>query len=817
MAARRGKGRGRKPSQDVLPLLGVSGCLMRMRGGRTNVAIRMAGSNDALSTYDQRVAEAEALASCVRTVNWPASICRLPKSVDANESLVLIDAQADALRRSLAQERDEGRAKALAARLGLLSKHVRPAAEREALAGGGVAFATYVVMAFPAGIADSTALRDARIFIDHANSLGRGARLCDASEVVELLQLYFTPKRVDADAVRGLAPVLPAGKGRRARRGAPHSDPFVVAAVAPDIVEGRASLQADELCVRALTVTNFQSQVDVGWADALLNQPDTPVCIRLEPFDGSALLEGIDQHMGQTEDKLLGRTTASQRDELARQRRHGEKMLELAGDEGERFFMATVTCVLRAASPEQLDRDTEYFRSACKARGMNFKVIPNNQLAGYLGASPLRAPDDASEQQAARPFPSRTIGWSLFCQNPGIDDGHGIRLGHDSAGGLVRENVVVASNGRPNHNMLVLGETGCGKSALAKHLFLMEYLVYGSKVIIFDPEGEFVDLCRALGGDVVRPGTKSAAKLSPFQPRAISYSDDEDDEDDAAEQLVLLSTLPFVKSFLKIAFTIEDGLLESLEVALERTYAGYGIDKDTTFSEYRERSMSYPVMEDLYRALGELAEQGSPAAAEYGRLAQKVRTAAVGIQAALWNSRSTLGLDADFIVIDTESMSDEGPMKQAQYYNLLSWVWSEARLAPRTGRPIRIGMDEAHTVVNDQLPAAADMVRSMIKRIRKRDGGMTIITQEVNDMLAENIAQQGAAICNNCTYKFFGRSEADNLEAVKRLYRIEDDLAERIRSAPRGEFAHFAGTDRTWLDVDIEPWEFELFGSKGGR
>lgn len=42
-------------------------------------------------------------------------------------------------------------------------------------------------------------------------------------------------------------------------------------------------------------------------------------------------------------------------------------------------------------------------------------------------------------------------------------------------------------------------------------------------------------------------------------------------------------------------------------------------------------------------------------------------------------------------------------------------------------------------------------------------------------------------------------------------------LTDKIETAECGEFALFAAArDRTWVKVDIEPWEFELFDGRAG-
>lgn len=603
-------------------------------------------------------------------------------------------------------------------------------------------------------------------------------------------------------------------------------DALLLAAVTPDITENPTSIDVGEDCCCVINFTQYMTENDIGWADPILNRPNMPVCIRCEPESATRLREGVDQHEYQVADKMAStHMTASKQDELERQGRHGMRMLQMLGDEGEKFYEVSISAVMRAPDHEKLERDLHYYRSVVQGAGIDFTVKQRNQLAGLMAASPLRSEDRYGWESSVFPMPGSTLGYSLFPREPGILDASGITLGHDALGGLVRVNTVDRTATRHNSNIVIFGASGSGKSTTAKKVTLLEYLSYGSRAIIIDPEGEWVELARALGADVISIGAKSSAKLSPLEPRALTFetegdhgAGDVDEDDDATRQLVLLSTIPFAKSFMELAFDIPKDELDSLEVALEHAYAKYDIDKETTFAEYRDGHMSYPIMKDLYDSLLALMNSDANHRDIYDSLARRLRTAAVGINAPLWNTRSSISTDADFVVINTEDMSSSESMKQAQYYNLLSWVWSEVRMNSIADRPLRIVLDECHQIVNARSLAAADLVKSIVKRCRKRNAQTMLITQDVSDLLSPGIRAQGAAICNNATYKFIGLSEGENARAVADLYTMPDELVERLKKAEKGNFAFFAGvSEGTWLKVDLEPWEKDIIGRGGGR
>lgn len=617
------------------------------------------------------------------------------------------------------------------------------------------------------------------------------------------------------------------GKGPiRGRKGpAKPVDALLIAAITPDMHVDPCAIDVDGTRCAVINYVDYETENDIGWLDVVLNQPNMPLCIRLEPETAVHLRDGIDMNERHVKNSLAdSRMSASKEDMLMREATHGRRMLQMLGDSNAKFFEVAISSVLRTGGEEAMTRDLNYYKTLVESAGMRLLVKQYNQMQAFMAASPAMTRDRDGWESSCFPMPASTIGHTLFTREPGLADPVGIQMGHDNLGGTVRLDIVSRAPSRHNSNIVIFGSAGSGKSATAKKLALHEYLIWGSRVIVIDPEGEWVDIGRRLG-EVIKVGAKSSAKISPLEPRALTYDEesdtgeaDIDDDDDATRQLVLLSTIPFAKAFMQLAFDIPAEEMDSLEIALERAYGRYGIGQTTDFHEYRTKGLSYPIMTDVYEELMELKGEEPEHAGVYDRLARRLRSAAVGINSPLWNSRTTIESNSDFLVINTEDMSASESMKAATYFNLLSFVWSNVRMAPKTGKPIRVILDEGHTAVNPRSVASADMVKSIVKRIRKRGGGTTFITQEVNDLLNQDIRAQGAAICNNATYKFLGQAEGDNARAMAELYGMPPELVERVKKADKGNFALYAGTlDRTWLKVDLAEWEKGLFGDKGGK
>jgi len=67
----------------------------------------------------------------------------------------------------------------------------------------------------------------------------------------------------------------------------------------------------------------------------------------------------------------------------------------------------------------------------------------------------------------------------------------------------------------PNMNSVILATAGAGKSFTVK-LEALRYLINGIPVIIIDPENEYEQLCKKVGGTYINISTNSQQFLNPF-------------------------------------------------------------------------------------------------------------------------------------------------------------------------------------------------------------------------------------------------------------------------------------------------------------
>ena len=384
----------------------------------------------------------------------------------------------------------------------------------------------------------------------------------------------------------------------------------------------------------------------------------------------------------------------------------------------------------------------------------------------------------------AFPMMSSTLGYLLPTSTPGLDHGHGITLGQDRYGGLVRIDVETNTEDCPNSNIFIAAESGSGKSTLAKDVILQERALYGAKVIVLgDPESEFGYFCMATGGSRCRawaatatsrrssratsarpttpPTTARSRATSRCWPRARPRSTN------TCSRRRSRSSRPSCRWHSK---GITDDLLDYLDIALEALYADHGIMVETTFREYYAGPMTYPNMRELYRSSSRSAGTTGPRPSRSGasrwpcdpRPPGTTRTCGTPARTSTPRRTSSCSTPRGY----PKTRDQAGAILQPHHLGLVAGA-----RAALLGQYVRLVADEIHTVMNRNSPDAANQIGNIAKRIRKYGGGLMCITQMITELMDPEIASAGRAVIYNSAYKFFGRSSGRTPAATSTRYR----------------------------------------------
>lgn len=575
------------------------------------------------------------------------------------------------------------------------------------------------------------------------------------------------------------------------------------------------SLVLGDQRARVIAVTDYPPKVGAAWLSRVANMPGIICTTHIYPTDPLKLVQDINKSIGEIWGTLNSGGNALLMQRSEQQYKDATELLRKIDQEQQNVFFFCVLILVMAEDESKLNKKARKVESSLAAAGMRGRTLLFNQEDGLKASGPWGMLPESIKKICARNMPSETVAAAFPFTDSGLNDGNGIILGRDKKGGIILVDLWKRGNDRTNSNITVLGKPGMGKSTAIKHIILNEY-GQGTKVIAIDPEREYKDICSKVNGNWVDCGGGIKGRINPLQVR-VSPIDSEDEKEEerlyskevtARGHLSLhIQTLrTFFKLYLKGISEVEIAIIEK---ELEALYSSFGITWNTDPRNiYNDK---YPHIGDLYDWIYKKKDQD-----EYKKLALLLRSAAIGADSALWAGYTTIEAKSDFTVLDINSLQDsDDKVKRAQYFNILGWAWNE--ISFNRMEKVLLPVDECYLLIDPETPQALQFLRNVSKRIRKYEGGLMPISQNVVDFLDPAVKRYGQALLDNPCYKLLmGQGEKD-LEALTKLMHLSEAEIEMLAQGKRGEGLLVAGNKRVHALVELANGEMELFGAAAGN
>ncbi|WP_054029112.1 VirB4 family type IV secretion system protein [Bacillus sp. FJAT-28004] len=575
-----------------------------------------------------------------------------------------------------------------------------------------------------------------------------------------------------------------------------------------------------EMYQRVVTIINFPNRVGPGWISQVATLPGVVASIHATPTDPVELANQIRISVGEMEGKLNQGGNGVNMSRVAQQYKDAIYLINKIDNESQAVFFVTVVFLVTATDMDMLQERCKKLEAKLSGAGMRGRTPMFRQEEGLKSVGPYRILAPEIAEIGARNMPVETIAASYPFVYSGINDGDGILLGSDKDGGILLVDFWQRDGSRTNSNVTVLGKPGVGKSTVIKKCLSFEH-ANDTDVIIIDPEREYKDLTHRLQGDWINCGAGGdKGRINPLQIRNVPL-DDEEDTEEALFTKEMKSQGPLALHFqiLRTFFRLYCGKdltklkLSYLELALEDVFKKKDIIWQTDPNQLK--NADYPFMEDIFYWLEEMSKKESTKAV-WEELMMLIRPAAVGADSGLWNGPTTLTGDSDFICLDTHNLLDAAKeIQQAQYFNILGWSWNKIA-SDRTRKTILAG-DEFYLNVDPDNPETLKFTRNASKRIRKYEGGLWVITHDMNDFMDPAVRRYGQSLLSNPTYKIIMGQGEQEIKSLTELMHLSEKEIETLMAGNRGEALFFAGSKRVHASIEVSNEELALFGKGGGR
>lgn len=573
-----------------------------------------------------------------------------------------------------------------------------------------------------------------------------------------------------------------------------------------------------------IVITAYPGDVDDLWLSRYVHLPGVSMtmhCVPTQPFN---LVNSIRLTMGEAEARMeTGNSVTKQR--AKKQFDDSELLFKKLEEEQQKVFNVVIIFNVIASNQELLDIRVRNLTQKLSGAGMRGRRPINNQEEAFLSSGPWGVNVDSKIYKMGwRNMPAETVAGSFPFVYAGLNDGQGFILGKDSSGGIVLIDLWMRSGSRTNSNFTILGKPGMGKTTTIKKMMKEEF-GRGCKIILLDPEDEYASLAVGCGGAVIDIGDGTRGRINVLQVRGKVPVDDPDEENPlySAEELaggLVALHFNFLRTFFKMYlreskedrdFTKKH--LAVLEMALIETYEKFGIGWDTDPSTIPNDK--WPHMGDLYEVI--TSKRGEDRYKQYWEdLELLLFPAAEGADRFLWCGPTTLEATDEVVVLNLQKILDaDESVKRAQFFNALSWAWGI--IDEDWQQRIILGVDEAYLLADPETPQSLMFLRNCSKRMRKREGGLWVITHNMIDFMDESIRRYGQALLDNPSYKLFMGQGENEVEALSTLLHLSDKEKETIAGASRGQGLLLAGTKRISIKVEITDDDLAFIGSAGGR
>lgn len=205
------------------------------------------------------------------------------------------------------------------------------------------------------------------------------------------------------------------------------------------------------------------------------------------------------------------------------------------------------------------------------------------QKEGFLSVLPVGTNQFGAQYE--RVLPASSVA-NLYPFNfSGKTDPQGLYLGRDKYGTNILVDFDRRAEDKTTSNILILGNSGQGKSYLLK-LILTNIRESGKTIICLDPESEYEELTKAMGGCYI-DFMSGEYTINPLEPKAWSDSTEETEADapEAFRKVTRLSQhIAFLKDFFRSYKDFTDAQVDTIEILLMKLYARFGITDSTDYS-----------------------------------------------------------------------------------------------------------------------------------------------------------------------------------------------------------------------------------------
>ncbi len=546
--------------------------------------------------------------------------------------------------------------------------------------------------------------------------------------------------------------------------------------IAPEAIEVDFTFQKiNSTYTRTLFVAGYPRSVPANWLSPLINFPhQITVGMFIYPVDSTEVLDNLKRKIKEMEAENQSDLRAGKISNINTEIKLEDARFirEDLAKGSERFFQFGLYITITATSKEELDKVTKAIQSSLGSLLIVSKKATLQMDEGFkttlpMGVDKLVITRNMDTTSLATTFPFTS---SELAMETGIV--YGINEHNDSL-------VIFDRFKMENANMVIFAKSGAGKSYTVK-LEVLRQLMFGCEIIVMDPEHEYEDLCKAVGGEYINFTFGSQAKINPFDLSALY----EEGENELGQKIISIHGL--LKVMLGAMTPQQDAILDR---ALVSAYKAKGITPDPA-----TQTNEPPLMEDVYKALIGMENKDAD------DIAARLEKFITGSFRGIFDQASNIDIKSQLTVFSVKEMEEE--MRPVAMYVILDFIWTRVKKDLKKRLLI---IDEAWYFMKHS--DSASFIYSMVKRARKYYLGITTITQDVEDFLRNDY---GKAIVTNASIQFLMKQSSASIPVLAETFFLSQGERQLLVTSDVGEGVFFAGQNHVAIRVVASDEEHSL-------
>ena len=538
------------------------------------------------------------------------------------------------------------------------------------------------------------------------------------------------------------------------------------------------SINVSGMSARVFYVVAYPRYLTEGWIEPILNiEKELDISIVVHPIDTTETLKKFQKKVAEVQSQMNIKAEKGEvRDpQLEAAYRNLEELRDKLQQAEEKLFNVGLYLTVYGKDEAALNKAESDIKGILDSRLIYVKPALFQQEQGMQSIFPL----GTDELLVHSKFNSSPLSSFFPFTSFDLTSDSGILYG------INRHNSSLVLFDRfslTNYNSVTFATSGAGKSYALK-LEILRSLMFGTEVIVLDPEREYEYLAEATGGRFFNISLSSDHHINPFDLPAPQ-------QDESPKDILRTHIIELIGLFRLMLGGLSAEEETVLDLAIQETYALKDITGDSDFADQEP-----PLLSDFEMVLAGMDGSSS--------LIARLQKYTSGTWSGFMNKATNVDINQKFVVFSLRDMEDE--LKTIAMYIITNFIWGSVRrrLAKRL-----LVIDEAWWMMKSE--DTASFLFSLAKRGRKYYLGIATITQDVDDFLR---SPYGVPMITNSSLQFLMKQSPTAIDNIQKTFNLTDEEKFLLLESSVGEGIFFAGLKHVAIKVIASYTEDQIITS----